>query len=543
MPSKWFCASCNEEFVAEQGEGKPRCPQCMRRSGVEAVRVSTSSAARSHRWLVAFALVVAAAGGGYAVYRTQTVTLEEKPPVRPLAPSELSAYLKREQVAAGPYESMFVLPERVDGWPHGADELAERLHAESSRWSLEHPLPREMLTAEQTLALMAAREDRVKVYPLEAAVAMTALLRQYGSRAMVVEVWEIEGAEAPADPSGTLGYFVTALFEGDGDTPTAFIDPWGAGAEISPAGARVLRDTEVVGAALATEATRLFARSGDGTAALPMIEKALELDPLSPSLRVAHGHVLTESGGMADGARELQAAAELRPDGPRRLSLAQLALAQAGMLEMTGDREAADARFAEANRIVSEVVERWPRYGRAHLALATIYLGTQDLARARVELESAQRLGPNASMVWAGWAQYHLAEGDHASAAAEMTRALELDPENWQLYLQAAQIFQAAGQADAARESVAKALQMVTPEKRSKVREYAKRMIGPQAFEDEAPTSSVQDEDLGLDLPEPVAPTPPARADGSKGPALMLGDPSNLKLRDPDQRLKLDLDQ
>jgi Flp pilus assembly protein TadD len=514
----------------------------MRRSGVEPIRTIASKRVRPRLWLAVVALVTLAAGIGYGVYRSTSVTLEEQPPMRPLSGRELSAYLRREQVAAGAYESMFVLPEQVEAWPGGAAEIAQRMHAESTRWSLEHTLPRELLTAEQTLALMAAHEGRVKLYPLESAVAMTALLRQRGSRAMVAEVWEIEGAEAPADPSGVLGYFVTAVYEDVGETPTAFIDPWGGGGEISPAGARVLRDTEVVGAALATEATRLFARTGDGSKALPMTEAALSLDPRSPSIREVHANVLAESGGVADGIRELQAAMELRPDAPRQLSLAQLALAQAGMLEMTGDRDAADAQFAEANRIVTQVLEQWPRYGRAHLALATIYLGSEDLARARVELETAQSLSPDAPMMWAGWAQYHLAEGDPTAASTKMKRAVELDPENWQLRLQAAQVFQAAGQTEVARASVAAALDMVVSEMRSKVREYAKRMIGPEALGKGEPTAA-QGGGVSLDLPEPVVSAPPPSANQSNGPALMLGDPSKLKLRDPDQRLKLDLDQ
>ena len=29
---------------------------------------------------------------------------------------------------------------------------------------------------------------------------------------MVAEVWELEGEQAPLDPSGMLGYFMTVLF-------------------------------------------------------------------------------------------------------------------------------------------------------------------------------------------------------------------------------------------------------------------------------------------------------------------------------------------
>ncbi|KPK16998.1 MAG: hypothetical protein AMJ62_03005 [Myxococcales bacterium SG8_38] len=519
MPSKYFCAHCNEEFVPEHAENKPRCPKCMRRSGVESVQEAPSDRGSRRRWLLAGATAVVAAGIGYGVYQSTAVTLEEPPPVRPLEPRELSAYLEREQVDAGPYRSMFVLSGEIDGWPAGASEIAARMHRESSRWSLEHTLPREVLTAEETLASIEAQDERIKLYPLEMAVAMTALLRERGSRAMVAEAWELDGAEAPADPSGMLGYFVCAVYDGDDEVPSAFFDPWGTGGEVTPSGARVLRDTEVVAAALGTEATRIFAGSGDGAAALPMTEAAMSLDPVSPSIRVSHATVLAESGGLADGVRELQAATELRPDGPRQLNLAQLYLAQAGMLEMTGQQEAADAQLAEANRIVTEVVERWPRYGRAHLAIATIYLGLDDAPRARIELEEAESLSPDAPMLWAAWAQYHLAERDPISAMTKMKRAVEIDPHNWQLRLQAAHVFQRAGEDGAARASVAAALDLVASERRSKVREYVERM-------------------MGVDVS-----APPAAAGGSEGPALMLGDPSNLRLRDPDQTLKLELDE
>ena len=109
-----------------------------------------------------------------------------------------------------------------------------------------------------------------------------------------------------------------------------------------------------------------------------MIETALQLDPVSPSLRVVHATVLVESGGLPQAVQELEAAIQLRPDGPRRLSKVQLTLAQAGMLEASGEQAAADAQFAEANRVVVDVIDAWPRYGRAHLALATVHLGLGD---------------------------------------------------------------------------------------------------------------------------------------------------------------------
>ena len=285
---------------------------------------------------------------------------------------------------------------------------------------------------------------------------------------------------------------------------------------------RVLRDTEALAAALGTEAIRILKRSGDTKKALPLVETALLLDPVSPSLRAVNATILVESGGVAQGVTEFEAALQLRADGPRKLNLAQLYLAQAGNLEMNGQNAAADAQFNEANRIVDEVVETWPRYGHAHLVLATIHMGLGEPERARLELELAESLSPDTPMLWAVWAQYHLEQNDPIAAAVKMKRAVVLDPDNWQLRLQAARVFQAAGDDEAATENVGAALRLVSPDKRSDVRELVERVMGPDAS---------------------TATPPPNEEETFGDPAVMLGDPSNLRLRDPGETLELDLDE
>jgi Tfp pilus assembly protein PilF/DNA-directed RNA polymerase subunit RPC12/RpoP len=529
MSTKYFCAHCNKEFVPEDAVSKPRCPQCMRRGGVELVKEVAPEGGANRSWLLIVALVIVAAGIGYGVYRATTVSLEETPPLRPLEARELSAYLERDQILVGAYEPMMVLPNEVEGWPEGAAELAVRMHGESSPWSLELPLSRGVLTADQALAMMDAHEERVALYPLELATAMAALLRERGTKAMVAEVWEFEGARAPADPSGMLGYFVTAVYdESASEEPSAYFDPWGGRDEVKVSSVRVLRDTEVLAAALGTDAMRIIARSGDGPKALPMVETALLLDPASPSLRIVNGTVLLESGGVAQAVNEFEAALQLRPDGPRQLKLMQLHLAQAGMLEMNGQQAEAEAQFSKGSRTVAEVIEKWPRYGRAHLMLATIHLGLDEPERARVELEIAENLNPDAPMLWAVWAQYHLAQSDPIAAAAKMKRAVALDPDNWQLRLQAARIFQGAGDGEAAAENVGAAMQLVPLNKRPEVRQFVERMMGPGALGDAPAPATEEGADTELDLPDP---------------AMILGDPSNLRLQEPGQRLKLDLDE
>ena len=80
MSTKYFCAHCDKEFVPEDAVAKPRCPQCMRRGGVELVKEVAPEGDASRSWLLIVALVIVAAGLGYGAYRATTVTLEETPP-------------------------------------------------------------------------------------------------------------------------------------------------------------------------------------------------------------------------------------------------------------------------------------------------------------------------------------------------------------------------------------------------------------------------------------------------------------------------------
>ena len=189
---------------------------------------------------------------------------------------------------------------------------------------------------------------------------------------------------------------------------------------------------------------------------------------------------------------------------------------------MNGQQDAAQAEFNRGSRIVGDVIERWPRYARAHVLLASVYLGNDELERARLELEAAEALSPDAPLLWSIWAQYHLSVNDPITAAAKMKRAVSLDPDNWQLRLQAARVLQGAGDDEGAKENLSAAMQMVPPEKRADIQRFIERMMGPGA--------------LG-DAPSPVAEEAPT------DPALMLGDPSNLRLRDPGESLKLELDE
>jgi tetratricopeptide (TPR) repeat protein len=316
-----------------------------------------------------------------------------------------------------------------------------------------------------------------------------------------------------------LGYFVVAVDDVEPDAPITYVDPWGGRGVVEPTSVRVLRDTEVIAAALGTEAVRIFASSGDGAKALPMVERALSLDPRSPTLRIAHATILIESGGTTQALEELRAAVELRPDGPRKLHQAQLTLAEGAMLEANGQAAGAAERFADANRIVVDVLERWPRYGRAHLTMATVHLGLGDRERALYALERAESSSPDSPMLWAAWAEYDLGDDDPEAALSKMRRAVRIDPENWQLRVQAAIVAARSGAETEARAHADEALRRVATSRRPQVREYLDRVLG------DAPPS-----------------IPAGATTGPDEPALMLGDPSNLRLRGSDSQLELDPD-
>ncbi len=523
MPEKHFCAHCDQEFVLETAEDKPRCPTCMRRGGVQLVRAPTEKSGAGRKWFLVLVLTLIVAGIGYGAYRSTAITLEEVPPVRPLEPRELSAYLERDQLVVGKLEGMLVLP-TSDDWPFEGEAIASSIRTKSASWVLDHPLPREVFTADETLAALNAGEGRLRLYPLEAAVAMTALLRAQGVRAMVAEAWEL-GERTPPDPSGLFGYFLVAVYDGNAQEPSAFFDPWGGRRDVTASSVRVLRDTEAIAAGLGTDAMRIFATSGDSGKALPLVETALLLDPVSPSLRGVQGTVLLETGGVAIGAKELEAALQLRPDGPRQLNVVQLLLAKAAMLQMAGETAAAEAELNAASRSISAVVTAWPRYSRAHLVLAMLHFGIDEPERARAELEIAEELDPTSASLWALWGQYYLSQEDYVSAAARVRRAVEIDPDNWQLRLQVASVLLEAGDEEGARVNAKAALDLVPAVKRDELKQYLARALGAGVLGDEAPSVLPSAATSGgLVLPEPS-----------------LGG-SKLRLRDPDQDLQLNLD-
>lgn len=588
---RYVCLSCGNRFEVEEGkEGKKiRCPSCMRVTGIEKVADPAPAAAQQRPWLVpAIAItVVAALGGGYAVWRSSTPReVGDQVPLRPLESDELAGHLRRERVDARQLRDLLVAGDGIERFAEDATEgrrsateraegvlaaIRERAAQHAfARWSLGVPRETPVSDAETVRSWIREDGERRRLYPLEAAALMTAALRSRGVPAMIAEIYAFPGDRSPPDPSGHFGYYGVAVYEGEpGEGEPHVYDPW-AGHEVAPGedDYRVMTDLEAIGAALNLRAIHLLVRESDPARAMEISSDALRLDPRSPTTRSVRGAILVASGGTNEGVAEFEAARQIRADAPRQQLLAGVHLAQ-------GDLETARRELASA-------LEASPDYAAARGMLAALHMAESEPDLAREELERAQRLDPDLHTLPGLWAGYYASTGDLDRAVESARSAVERNPGDVQTRLMAARVYRAAARYDDMRREAQAVLERVPPTQREDMRQLIRRLLGPMALEDpldEADDDELSDDELlegdedeelggggtfrlgggsrllgagggaaggsssGPSLLEGEGDLAP-RGGGEDGPLLMLGDPSRLRLRDEGggDRLRLDLD-
>jgi tetratricopeptide (TPR) repeat protein len=400
------------------------------------------------------------------------------------------------------------------------------------RWSLGDPRRDATLVATEVLDAVSKDRARRHLYPLEVAALAVAALRGVGVPAQLAEVFRVDGERAPLDPSARLGYFAVALPGAPGESPVLF-DPYGGRGEWKPKTDEfaLVDDAEAIGAALAIEAASLAARNEDPATALARADAAVKLAPRSPAVRIVRGTVLLTSAGIDEGTRELEAAAQLRDDGPRHHTLAVLSLAR-------GDRE-------RALKEVSLALQANPDYAAAEVTLALLHMSRQERAEAQAALEKAERLEPELPAVALAWAQFHAGTGNADQALAYARRAVERDPGAIEARLVLAGIHRQAARYDEMRAEVRAILALVPVARRERTKILIRAALGPTALEDEPTVAPAAPTDLSASSPDAPG-VGKLQLDhdlgsGAGAGRLKLGDDApKLRLREPGERLDLD---
>jgi tetratricopeptide (TPR) repeat protein len=559
LTMRHLCVHCDEQFELAPDQ-EVRCPKCMRVNGIRALGAAPAAAAstaRKPRLGVALimVLVLLGAGGGAAYVRWQR---EENPDPVALATTPLSERVVQRQleqrgVNADALAHLLDADAAVEalakrataGANNPADKaraLVKALRARAQAqafapWSLTDPREGAVHVAAETAKGIEKDGARAQLYPLEVAALGVSALRSADVPAMLVEVFAWPGERVPLDPSGRFGYFAIGLHEGKA---WRVLDAYGGRAE--QAGCTEctqLGDLEAIGAALSLRATQRLANNEDPARALRDADVAIKLLPGSASVRGARGAVLLANGANEAGQSELEAAAQMRGDGPRKNNLAMLALA-------LGDGE-------RAAREISQVLEQQPDFALAHITLAQVQLATGERDQARAEIDKAESLDPHMPLIPLTRAQYFAMANQNDQAVAEARRAVQARPNDPQVHLLLARIQRQAGQYEAMRAEARTVMKLVPAELSSRTHDLLEHLLGPTAFEpdvapdsDTAPRAAAPSDSAQLALPAPGA---------SDAPHLQLRDPQSapsagtlqpggaapkLRLQAPGNGLKLD---
>lgn len=521
----------------------------MRKGGLENLPEAGERPRRVGLAIAAALAVVAAIGGGYALWMSRAPSrVEGDPPLEPLAIDETRGYMANAGVESTTHSDLLVeseaaekLAQRIRGG--SAVEKARSLarYAKERRkagafepWSFAVPRREEPLTHSEVVSALARDGKKAHLYPLELAALAVAALRTEEVPAMLAEVWAYPDERAPLDPSGQLGYYAVAVYSDEvGEGEPEIVDVYGGrDAKPSPESFRVLNDVQAVSAALVSRAQHALHVDANGGQALRVVEDALELDPRSPSARVTRAMVLVAAQGVEEAKRELESAVSIRGDAPRRVALSSVYV-----LERDLDR---------AEREIRAAIEERPGYGIAYLRLAAVQMERGDTSLARESLEEAERIGAAVPELPLLFAQYHVVVGEHDLARARARETLERFGGSWQVQLMAAQIFRATGDDDEMRRAVRAALEAVPEARRDRVREQITQSMGAEALEppDEDETAAGGLElrlGEGAEVPALTGDLELQGGAADEGPVMMMGDPSDYHLLGPNDRLQLRL--
>jgi tetratricopeptide (TPR) repeat protein len=528
----------------------------MRAKGIEPVRevaaapqTSAKGRLRHALWLLPLALAVAA--GVWFMRPKATVDGAATGP-QPLELDALKESFARDHIDAGGLERLLLADDAIEkfaeksaGSKDGPRDKAEaitaalRARAQSQAfvpWSLGEPRGSEVMTASATWKRIAKDGARAELYPLEAAALGVAALRTLDVPALVAELSDVTGRKAPLDSSGYIGYFVVAVYpETPGVGAPLFFDPYGGLKLSTGAQASVLADTAAIGAALSLRALYENTYLADPKRALTSTSHALQLAGRLPSVRTVRGVVVLTERMIEQGLQEFQAARELRGDAARLHNVASVML-------VTGEID-------KAQSVLSAALEKAPDFASAHATLGTILMMQGQREEAELELNKAERLAPDLSLVQWGLAEFALRKGERDEAIARAKRAMEARP-SFDGKLRYAALLRQASKYEEMRQLAEQLLTQVPAYRKDEIRSVLLQVLGPTALEPEEqpaadqPTTVDPGADDLSDLAGPDLQLGRSE-DKAGGPAAgrlnSAGDTKRLQLRDPSQKLQLNL--
>ncbi|MEM9192350.1 MAG: hypothetical protein AAGF12_24460, partial [Myxococcota bacterium] len=240
---RYLCVHCDKRFTHDE-DTKPRCPECMRKNGLEVIPEEESGG--RPKWLVPAVgiAVVGAVAGGYAYWAEETPdTVSAEVAFRPLERSELLGHVRRLRADVSDDQlELFAADEAIEDFASAAVEgqgsstekaeaVVEAIRARASkrafrRWSLSSPRDTPVRDARRTMERLSEDGGRAKLYPLEVAAVAAAALRSEGVEAMLTEIYAFPEDQSPPDPSGHLGYYGIAVYPGEvGEGEPTIYDP------------------------------------------------------------------------------------------------------------------------------------------------------------------------------------------------------------------------------------------------------------------------------------------------------------------------------
>lgn len=533
---RYHCVQCDLEFETEAGDDKPRCPKCLRQYGLRPIESKAPAAAKNNRGvaIAVAALVVVAAGGGALYWKTSSASRS----TAAYDESDLrEAARKLTGLDIGDAADLFKSNAAIEAFAKqatsgksSADDKAKAIvTAIRARGQKQAFVPWPLLEPRETLAQPAAEAfealskdgGRAELYPLEVAAVGVVALRSQDVPAQLVEVTGTAGDRTPLDPSGRFGYFAVGVPGSGAGAQIHAFDVYGGRTEpLPPQDVTALSDLQAAGGMLALRAMQRLVHAGELGGALQYADAAVKLSPSSSAARGVRAAVLLATGGKEEGARELEAATQLKPGPAQQNNLAMYALA-------TGDTD-------RAAKLIAQALAAAPDYASGHLTLASVHLARLERDQATAELTQAERLDPKLPALSMAWAEMYAANGDMLQAQARAEEAVRARPKSPESHLLLARIHRQASHYDAMRAEARKVLELTPVAQKEQISQVLKAVLGPTAL-DADPSAEPEPGDVaakrdgdGTELRPPG--DPGSLQLGAREPKLNLGGGSKLKL-------------